>query len=204
MDHSKTTKPTIVLVHGAFSSPNAFNYIRVSVHDIARFVDFEYDWELPTTINAMKLAAVVNDISGPVIVLGHSLGGNVAILATQHVITPNLVRVITIGSPLGGSKMASVLKIMYPSVQVFRHICTSSPHIVALRQFTPNVPVFSLVTKKDLGPMQYEASDGVVTLKSQMALPYPSYIQLNYGHTEVLLTNETIEILRRLITTPSR
>lgn len=189
----------IIFVHGAFSSSRVFNFIRLSLKDVAVFDDFEYDWEQPTDLVAKQLAARINDCTQPVVVVGHSLGGNVAVLATQHVIGTNLKQIVTISSPFGGSNAATMIKLMYPSVRVLRHICSSSPHIAALRQFTPNVPVCSIVTNKRLGLFQYEPSDGVVTAQSQMALPYPNYVKLDCGHTEVLLMPETVDTIRRLL-----
>ncbi|WP_372349490.1 alpha/beta fold hydrolase [Streptomyces sp. KL116D] len=78
---SRAAKPTVVLVHGAFA--DASSYAEV----IPRLIAKGYDVVAPAVPNrsligdAAYIASVVRQISGPVVLVGHSYGGAVITVA---------------------------------------------------------------------------------------------------------------------------
>lgn len=193
-----TTKQAVVTVHGAFSSQHAFDFLTNELDDVAEFYPFEYNWNASHRSIADQLVEHVNNIDNDVTIIGHSLGGNIAVLATR---SSKVARVVTISSPFGGSRAANFLKNINPNAAVLHHISTTSSDVQELKKFTPTVPVYSLVTSRDVGLFQYEPSDGVVTVASQTALQYPRYFNLKFGHAEVLRAKETTELIKHILTT---
>jgi pimeloyl-ACP methyl ester carboxylesterase len=188
--------PTIVFVHGAFSSGQNFNYYKTQLAHYSSVV-FEYDWNEPTMDVAKTLCGVVESIHGPVVLVGHSLGGNVSVLAAGVYRPTNLVGVITISSPLGGSTAAKWLR-QVSRDPVFSHITPRSKHILALQHAHPTVPVDSIVTTRSYAPsfiLVAPETDGVVSIRSQTALPYPTYTSISNGHLDVLLSNEAVTLV---------
>ncbi|KMS88186.1 hypothetical protein ACZ91_26335 [Streptomyces regensis] len=78
---SRTDRPTVVLVHGAFA--DASSYAEV----IPRLIDRGFDVVAPAVPNrsligdAAYVAAIVRQIPGPVVLVGHSYGGAVITVA---------------------------------------------------------------------------------------------------------------------------
>lgn len=191
---------TIVYVHGAFSSGQNFNYYKTQLADY-RSSTFEYDWNEPTVRVGKKLGDVVSAIPGPVVLVGHSLGGNVSLLAAGVYRPKNLVGVVTIASPLGGSVAATWLRRVSRD-PVFAHITPRSGNITMLRQLPPTVPVNSIVTTRSYAPsfmLVAPETDGVVSIQSQTALPYPTYATINNGHLDVLLSDEAARLIAQIL-----
>jgi len=190
--------PTLVFVHGAFSSPTAFNYFRVSLHDYPQ-LSFTYNWDEPPSKTGKELATFVRTTAqGPVILLGHSLGGNVALHSIPHLIdTVQLNHVITYSSPFGGSDHAFLLG-MLSKAPIFSHLRPSSPEIKSLSKIArlALVNVTSFVTTR--GPLS-AMNDGVVTVASQKALQGPNYIEVVTNHMEVLLSDLVVASTRQII-----
>lgn len=191
---------TIVFVHGAFSSGQNFNYYKTQLAHY-RSVTFEYDWNEPTIEVGKKLSDIVSCIPGPVVLVGHSLGGNVSLLAAGVYQPKNLVGVVTISSPLGGSVAAKWLR-RVSSDPVFSHITPRSKHIAALQLMPPTVPVDSIVTTRSYAPsflLVAPETDGVVSIQSQTALSYPTYVKIPNGHLDVLLSNEAVALVAQFL-----
>jgi fermentation-respiration switch protein FrsA (DUF1100 family) len=190
-------KPTLVFVHGAFSTERAFNYYRLVLSDYPTDV-FLYDWNRPTLYVGRELAAYISQLDGDVILIGHSLGGNVSLHAAQKP-PANLLGVITIGSPVGGVPSAQILK-MFSREPVFRHISPISPHITRLHKHIPPVPVYGIVTTTTHTPsfVPHDPHDGVVSIRSQKSLPYGKYIELDNGHLDVLLSEQATSLIRTI------
>jgi pimeloyl-ACP methyl ester carboxylesterase len=194
--------PMLVFVHGAFSSKRAFNFYKI-IFDEYQQLFFEYDWNVSTRAVGKQLADFIEQNSNgrEVIIIAHSLGGNVAIHAANRKPT-NLIGVITIGSPLGGSLTASWLAPISRE-QVLKHILPTSPEIYTLQNHAPSVPVYGIVTTIAKGPSLLippgGAHDGVVSVASQTSLSYVHYFEIANGHVDVLLSTEACDLIRILI-----
>jgi pimeloyl-ACP methyl ester carboxylesterase len=192
--------PTIVFVHGAFSTSNAFNYFRTQLTDFPQ-LSFSYDWNDPTSKVGCDLATYVTNhaTTDRVVLLGHSLGGNVALHSLKHFNqhgAPKVSHICTYGSPFGGSKYATVVG-LFSKAPVFDHIVPSSAEIRALKKIAhDNSNITSFVTTR--GPLS-STNDGVVTVASQTALPGVNYINVATNHMEVLLSDHVIAATRQFI-----
>lgn len=193
-------RPTIVFVHGAFSSANAFNYFRVCLADYPQ-LSYTYDWNDPTSDVGCELAAfVVANVTTPtVILIGHSLGGNVAIQSLPHFPLqggPAVKQVITYASPLGGSSHASMMR-LFSTARVFSHIQPKSTQVRMLKRIVRDYPIVtSFVTNR--GPLS-SMNDGVVTVASQTAIDGIHYIPVATNHMEVLLSDDVITATKTII-----
>jgi len=195
-----TPTPTIVFVHGAFSTPDAFNYFKTQLTDYPQ-LSFSYDWNNPTSQVGQDLVEyVVNRTSTrQIVLLGHSLGGNVAIHSLPHFSQHDAVtvdHVCTYGSPFGGSKYASLVG-LFSKASVFEHITPSSTQIRSLKPIVKqHTNITSFVTTR--GPLS-SLNDGVVTVASQTALPGVHYVTVDTNHMEVLLSDHVIAATRQFI-----
>jgi pimeloyl-ACP methyl ester carboxylesterase len=192
--------PTIVFVHGAFSTPNAFNYFRTQLTDFPQ-LSFSYDWNDRTSKVGSDLATyVVNNVTtDTVVLLGHSLGGNVSLHSLKHFHqhgAPTVKHVCTYGSPFGGSRYATVVG-LFSKAPIFDYIAPSSSEIRSLKKIArDNTNITSFVTTR--GPLSTN-NDGVVTVASQTTLPGVNYINVATNHMEVLLSDHVIAATRQFI-----
>lgn len=194
-------KPTLVFVHGAFSTTTAFNYFKRELSDYPQ-LSFAYDWNVRTTHLGRQLAEFVTDnVTTPnVILLGHSLGGNVSLHSLQHFPkdrkSPKVLKVFTYGSPLGGSVHATLMGLVLRT-PVLKHVGIRSSEIKALKNIhIDRALVHSFVTTR--GPISNH-NDGVVTVASQTAIEGLQYTSVDINHTEVLLSDEVIAQTRFII-----
>jgi pimeloyl-ACP methyl ester carboxylesterase len=76
-EHTATTKPTIVLIHGAFADSSSWNNI------ISTLLVLEYPVIAPANplrgvkSDADYIASTLKSIAGPIVLVGHSYGGSV-------------------------------------------------------------------------------------------------------------------------------
>ena len=108
------TRPTIVLVHGAFADGSSWSVV------IARLLAKGYAVEAPAnplrgvTFDAAYLSSVVAQIEGPVLLVGHSYGGAVI----SNVEAPNVVGLVFVAAfaPDGDEVLGDVTAISVDSI----------------------------------------------------------------------------------------
>ena len=101
-------KPTIVLVHGAFADASSWNGV------IERLQEQDYAVVAPANplrglvVDSAYLASVVNQIDGPVLLVGHSYGG--ALITNAATNTPNAVGLVYVAAfaPDAGERLGEV------------------------------------------------------------------------------------------------
>jgi len=190
-------KPTLVFIHGAFSTPEAFNYFRLQFADYNQF-SFTYDWNDHPSQVGQDLAEMLIDrqVPAPFILLGHSLGGNVAISALPC-INELVQQVITYASPLGGSPHA-ILAGLFSRAKIFAHIAPRSSEIKLIKktakQYTDKITSFIA----ERGPISNH-NDGVITVASQRAVRGLEYVPVATNHMEILLSNNVVSQTRQII-----
>jgi pimeloyl-ACP methyl ester carboxylesterase len=181
----------IFAIHGAFSTPVVFNYLQQ--------VLCEYHWSL------FDYSGVTNDIAGlvkkaesqlsglgPVHVVGHSMGGLIALALAE---APNVQSVATIATPLSGLDL-NPLQLFFSQSGFLSDIAQNSRFVKTLQQGTYNKPVQHLITTAGFNPWITEASDGVVTLRSQKSWRAGSQVELHSNHSEVMQNPATATSLR--------
>ena len=107
-DRSDSTKPAIVLVHGAWADASCWNGV------IAQLQPGYTVYAPPNPLrglasDAATIAAFVKSVSGPVVLVGHSYGGSVISVASPS--TPNVTALVYVDAfaPDEGESCLSIL-----------------------------------------------------------------------------------------------
>lgn len=176
-------------VHGAGASPCSFAWLREQLDFPARF--FHYDVNESTTSVAQRLAHHIEEDAQPAMLIGHSLGG---ILALACANSANVMRVVTICAPFGGVRHADLMALFsaHPLVQDLRFY---SPLLTGLRLAHHLKPHLAIVGSRGL-PFLAGDNDGAVTVASQTALPNARYEVVELNHFEVLLSDQVAALIR--------
>lgn len=192
----------LFLIHGAWSSGITFNYLKECLlndplikNSIDNIVNFEYDTNSSNLGGIIKAAAKELNLPNT-IVIGHSMGGIVALTLEEHI---NVRAVVTVASPIAGIRMNKLAEtFLAMRAPIISDITESSVHIRNLRykKYTKDVRV--CVSQSGYNPVMFEKTDGVVSIESQHAwLPSTatvSYIDAN--HHEVLQTPQFVEAVK--------
>lgn len=189
-------KPTIVYVHGAHASPTSFAWIKrgLPAHKV---VDVAYSCDRSVDRVVDDVTARLTLERGPVVLMGHSLGGVIAASVAQRV-PEHVSKVVTMSAPFGGVRVASVLRWVVPA-PLFDDIHPRSPLLRRLHAHPIPAPVMAIVTTEGGTPLITEANDGVVAVESQEALPGVNYTRLPLNHFEVLLSQDTVDRIRNFV-----
>lgn len=181
-------------VHGAGASARSFAWLRQHLSEFPA-ESFNYALNEPMTEVAARCTATIEADGRPAIVVGHSLGGVVAMVCAA---ATNVERVVSICAPFGGVRMADMMAmfISHPLVQDLR---SYSPLLTSLRQRLVVKPHLAIVGSSGL-PFVREPNDGVVTVASQTALPGARYEMVDLNHFEVLMSDDVAELIRKFST----
>ena len=183
----------IVAIHGAWSGPVSFNYLRSAVH--ARWTAVHYD-PLSANIDSI-LDRVTTDIREPCWLVGHSLGGIVALRLHDH---PMVQGIVTIASPLAGLRLNLMQKVMSLS-GILAEIATDSRCIRTMHAATYVKPVQHLIATVGFNPFIYEPNDGVLPLKSQTGWSCGPVAEIATNHYEIMLHEHTAAELAQVLVT---
>jgi pimeloyl-ACP methyl ester carboxylesterase len=186
----------LVTIHGFNSTSNSFNYIIEKLKWKGEILRIDYDSHRPLEETLKYIQGELpNDRE--LILVGHSLGGVISVLLA-HMIPDNIHSVITISSPIGGSKAATFARWLPWSPEVFKDITPSSSFIRAA-QVAPTVPVSSIITSGGTLALTNEPNDSVVTVASQQATPAKKKAELKANHFEVLMHPTTIRYIEHFL-----
>lgn len=183
----------VLLIHGANASKVCWNWIGSNIKNHDRF-----EWQMMTDPEE-NLQIMEEKLSEPSLVVGHSMGGLYAWhLAQRH---PDLVTgAISIATPWGGIIQADIWKLFNFSTPWLRMVSRLEPWTVQCRLLEPPVPWTNIVCSRGFDLLGVGANDGVVTVASQRELMKPwDEVNLEYGHNEVLQSNELLDIIRQRI-----
>ena len=178
----------IYAIHGAFSSPMVFNYLRY------RFKK-RYDWCFldyhDQTGGLESIIQGVNDQDEQCHVIGHSMGGLIALSLIDR---PWVKSVTTISTPLGGIDI-SILQSYLSRSGFMNDISSHGAFIDQIKNISTTKPVQHIISNTGFNPWLYEPNDGVVTLRSQRAVSFGSTHDVDANHIEILMTDQTVNIL---------
>lgn len=189
------------LIHGANASPSSFNYIREMIEidpDFKEYalIDIKYNCQ-DNIASIVDILAASASRTRPIYIVGHSLGGVIAARVSQKIkhfeLPIDLRGIVTMSAPFGGSESADYLRWLYPKYHLFANISTQNKTIVDLQAGGAVVPTLSLVTSSGNNPLIPAPNDGVVTIKSQRALPRANYVEVPYNHFEVMVSPEAVD-----------
>ena len=183
----------VILIHGANATKAAWNWLGSNIKDHVRL-----EWFMSSTPeeNLQAMEALLPD--EPCMVLGHSMGG----LYAWHLAERNpgkIISGISLATPWGGSIQASFwrstkLNLNMPWLEMFSRI---EPWTKKARTVAPSVPWTNIVCTHGFDMFAVGPNDGVLTVVSQQEIySKDEEIILNYGHNEVLQSNELVEIVK--------
>lgn len=186
----KAPLPSVVLIHGANQSSTSFEFIR---HALPGFKYINIDWTATTPFehNLDQMIDAVKD-TGPVYLVGHSMGAIYAAHLSQHV---NCIGGGALSAPWGGSKAADWLRYTTPSYPLYKEVGTKSPIIKEAAAYKLPGRWTNYITTQGNIPGMGGENDCVLTTVSMETRKdiYDMYIDAT--HYEVLLNLEIIQSL---------
>lgn len=186
----------IAYIHGFNSSHRSFNYLQAKLpaHDIIP-VNYSSHQPLRDSIDEVRKKLPK---TGRFSLVGHSLGGILAtLMAAEHV--DRVEHLVTISSPLGGSKAASLVRWIPGHPRILHDITPTSGKIELLSQLRLETPTLSIFSTGGSLPTTGEANDSIVTVASQKALPFGKKLEVKANHFEVLLHEKTVKHIEDFI-----
>jgi pimeloyl-ACP methyl ester carboxylesterase len=188
-----TVLTEIIGIHGAFSTPHSFNYLKTNLN---------YDWRMFDYSSRQNgLDRIIDifeaEINQPSIIIGHSLGGIIALNLMQN---KNVKAVITLASPVNGVKVNPYMG-WFLLKDNFVHEIT--PYSKIIRQTNEiledsHKPIFHINSTSGYNPFLIESNDGVITLKSQYHYKNPKF-EVPANHHEILQHESTVEIISEIL-----
>ena len=184
----------ILAIHGAYSSPFIFNYMKSQLPRTYKWQFFDYR-KNPEGHMGPLIDQLQKCISDECHVIGHSMGGILALWLGENLAVKTIT---TIATPLDGL-----------DVSIFQSMLTRSPYIKEMAhgsKFLKHIhnqpycmPVQHLISTKGYNPFIYEESDGVVTMRSQRGWHTGEVHDIPANHAEIMMHDETIELVKDFI-----
>ena len=190
----------ILYIHGANMSPVSFAFIQKALGKHNALTP-EYSIEKPIEKNIKKIARLTRKAFGDkqFDIISHSLGGIIAFMLLKTRL--NIVKIVTLSTPLGGSEAAASLRFMYPNYQLYKDIAPNADTIKKVNNIKLKIPVLSIVTTggKSKIPFMAEENDTVVTVSSQTTSDNPEYYFVDLNHFEVLMSEEVTKKIKSFL-----
>lgn len=193
-------KNEIRLIHGANATRKSFARIEDHLRSDWRFKDWtiqmvEYDCQDLMDDLVDRVVSSVRSRKRTYLI-GHSMGGILAVAASRRA---EISGVVTLASPLGGSRGADMLKWVFPRNNLFKNISTGNPVIRDIKEREASAPTLCFVTTSGGIPMMPEANDGVVTVSSQKCLRGSHQVEVSCNHFEVLMSDLVIAETKQFV-----
>ena len=184
---------TVAYVHGLNSSHRSFAYLTQNLpeHNIIK-VKYNSHQSVPESLLEVRKQLP----KGQLILVGHSLGGLISTLLVSNE-PERFDSLLTISSPLGGSKAANYMRWMPGHPPILDHITPRSPSIRHLTTFQSQIPTLSIISTGGHLATSTEPNDSVVTVDSQRALLFGKKIEVKANHFEVLMHEKTIDAVMK-------
>lgn len=182
---------TVAYVHGLNSSHRSFAYIQKCLpqHNIIKI-----NYDSHQSLDASMVQVHKQLPKGKVALVGHSLGGLISSLLCFE--DPDrFTDLITISSPLGGSKAANMMRWVPGHPTVLEDITPHGQFIRRLAMFQTEIPTLSIISTGGHLATTSEANDSVVTVSSQRALLFGKKAEVKANHFEVLMHEKTVELV---------
>jgi len=129
-----------------------------------------------------------DSITEPCTVIGHSLGGIVALHLHDH---PLVNRIITLASPLAGLEL-NLIQLYFSRSRLIGQIAKDSHVIKDMKRATYTKPVRHIVAGTGFNPFIYEDNDGVLPVKIQTGWSCGEFVRVQANHYEILQHHDTV------------
>lgn len=181
----------IFAIHGAWSSPVSFNYLQTKIKANWQFLIYDHSSETMEEI----VDRARREIPKESIVIGHSLGGIIAMLLHE---SNSLKKSITLASPLYGLEL-NLVQLYFTRSKLIKQITRDSDAIRTMKSISYNKPVLHLIANRGFNPFIYEANDGVLPQRIQTAWSAGKMVEVNANHYEILQSCETINLIKEFM-----
>ena len=130
----------------------------------------------------------------PVVVIGHSLGGVLALCVANH---KNVDMIITISAPYSGVHVPLYMK-LYIVSPIIKSIFEESAFIQMIQTTHYKKPIYTLVSMTGFNPGIHGKSDGVISIRSQTVwTPHGAEVfRINENHHDILQSVDTYRIIK--------
>jgi len=179
----------IFAIHGAWSSEISFTHLESKIK--GHWQMFSYDHANESMDQIIERAN--SEISESSIVIGHSLGGIVALNMDSN---PLVRGIITLASPLAGLEM-NLLQLYLSRSNLLGQITNDSRIIKQMKQHDYTKPVLHIVANRGYNPFIFEKNDGVLPYKIQTGWICGSKIEVDANHYEILQSPQTVDHINR-------
>ena len=182
----------IFAIHGAFSTPTIFNYAKSKIKN--------YDWHMfdySDDINDFEKICerAIDNIAEPVHVIGHSMGGMIALYLSGHY---HVRGITTIASPLDGLDVSMAQQYMSRS-SFIRELSKNGRFINNLHRAGYPMPVQHIITTRGFNPYMFDENDGVVSLTSQRGWHVGHVHEIAANHAEIMQHDDCIKQIKKFI-----
>lgn len=185
----------VAYVHGFNSSHRSFGYLlRCLPEHKSVLINYSSHQSLSSSLDEVARQLPESEIA----LVGHSLGGVIsAILAADR---PNQVKkLVTISSPLRGSRAARALKWLPGAPLVFSDIVPHGRLISKCTELELDVPTLSIISTGGHLATSPEPNDSIVSIASQKALKFGKKVEVNANHFEVLQHEKTADAIKKFL-----
>lgn len=194
------------LLHGLGATSTSLRFLQ---QELDECYTIEYNSHQSLDKSIAHIREIINDFIEPgerYNLIGHSLGGVIACHLARH--NEQVNKVVTIASPLGGSRAAYLLQWIVIGSPVLADLVPTSWYIKVLQHrneaiFTVDADVLSIIATEGGWSVLGEENDGTVAIASQKALPYAKKVEVDSNHFEVLLRLETLCAIKDFLNEPN-
>jgi len=180
----------ILAIHGAFSTPRMFAFLKTQLDDYNwQFLDYrDKISDIETIVDSVKTQPFVEKFH----IIGHSMGGLIALALADQ---PWAQSITTIATPLAGLDL-NLLATYLSRSHFLSEISQNSKFIKHIHSQKYALPVHHIITTHGYNPYMFEPNDGVVSVRSQKKWACGKTTDIDANHSEVLLHEKTVDILR--------
>lgn len=184
---------TYVFIHGAFSSSLTFAFLLEKLK-LENVLHLSYNRNADLDIALDEMRQTLTNREGPLIFVGHSLGGIFA-LRLAECFGERVKGCISIATPFGGSEIAVWARVAWPSVNMFKFITPRCKFMRGAASTKISVPWIQVVTTRGDVDWLPSPNDGVVSRSSMTCRSDVEYVYMEHSHSEVLMTEELVKFM---------
>jgi pimeloyl-ACP methyl ester carboxylesterase len=184
----------LVYIHGASATSESFNYIRSK---IGNGVSINYDSRNGFENNLENLKRELSPFKD-IFFVAHSLGG-IYSLHLANAMPQQVLGAVTLSTPYGGAEVADFAKYFLPFSRLMRDIGPSSWVMRQADKIKIQHPWTNVVTVQGQSPFIAEPNDGVVTIASMKHHADMELVEVDYNHYEVVLSDQTVSIIKERV-----
>ena len=192
----------ILLIHGAGSSSNYFNYVSLWLDQELQAIDYTVGDDHNAIFQKIKNPNEVKYI------VGHSYGG---LLGAEWLSKDvrNVKGLLTIATPWQGSPTARILN-WFLSDDVWKDMKPGSELLRKINSINLTIPVKNIVAVPNRGNGLAgggkSQNDGTIPIASAKAIPKgfskTRTVEMPYGHSEIMQTFDLVEQIRMFVDNP--